>query len=136
MLLVGILGHANIGIAAGGMTLPHLLAVGEVIGGDAAASRKFIAAEADDDLVIRDDRGRRDGLAFVRKGVLDDPELLAGNGIERDDVAVQGAEHELAARIRQAAIHRIATGAGYGGLISTAGLGVMPHLSRMIRVGE
>ena len=65
MMLIGLRRQAHVFVAAGGMALPDHLAVGEVVGGDSAASRELVAAEPDDDFVIGDDRGRSDGFAVA-----------------------------------------------------------------------
>ena len=110
MFLVGVGRQAHVFIAAGGVAFPHFLTVGQVVGRYSAARCEFIAAEADDDFVIRDKRCPREGLAMIRVSVLDDPDFLAGDTIEGDDVTVQGAEHEFPVRVRQTTIHGIATG--------------------------
>ena len=60
------------------MAVPHLLAGLEVVGREAAAGGELVAAEAGDHQVLGDQGRTGDGLALLRLGVLDDPDLFAG----------------------------------------------------------
>src|SRR5947207_13341063 len=78
--------------------LRDLRSAREVVGGQATTGGELIATEADDHLAVGNERRRCDGLALGGVGVLDDPDLLAGPRVERDDEAIEGAEHQLAVR--------------------------------------
>jgi hypothetical protein len=136
MLLVAIGSQTHVLIRAGGVELPHLLARAEVIGIQAAARGEFIATETDDDLTFSNERSRCDRLTLGRPRMLDDPNFLAGLGIERNDEAVERAKHELAVRKGHAAIHRVAAGARHSRCVAVRRLGVVPELLRMVRVGQ
>ena len=136
VLRIGLRRQPHILIAAGGEEMPRHLAVGEVVGRDRAARRELIATESDEHLVGDDDRRRRDGFTVLGIGALHHPVLLAGCGIEGNHVAVERAEHELAVCVRQSSIDSVATGARHRRLVAAAGLGIAPHLHRMIRICE
>ena len=96
MGLVGVGRQAHFLVGAGVLAGPGHRAVLEVVGHHAAARGELAAAEADDHLVVGDQRSRRDGLALLGPGMLDDPDLLAGLAVERDQEAVERAVDELA----------------------------------------
>ena len=98
--LVGVGGQAHVLVGTRRVALPNLRAVLKVVGGHAAAGGELVAAEADDHLVVGDQRSRRDGLALLGLGVLDDPDFLTGLAIERDDEAVEGADTRICRRHR------------------------------------
>src|SRR4029077_14943718 len=77
MLLVRVLRQAHVLVAAGVLTLPDLLAVGQVVGSEAATRRELVTTETDEHLALSNERRRCDGLALVGVGVLDDPHFLA-----------------------------------------------------------
>src|SRR2546423_434073 len=134
--LVGGRRQAHVLVAAGAVALPDLLAAREVVGGQATARGKLIATEADHHLAVGNERCRCDGLALGGVGVLDDPDLLAGPRVERDDEAIEGAEHQLAVRIGRPAVDGIAAGARHRRVIAIGSFLVVPDRSRMVRIGE
>src|SRR5437764_11193500 len=89
-VVVGLAGAGN------GPGLPHLLAGLDVIRLQATACAVFAAAEPGDHQVADDQRRRGDDRALL---VVDDgggPQLLAGCGVDRRQLAVEATDENLA----------------------------------------
>src|SRR5262249_3123859 len=99
--------HAD-GIFRRGVEGPEQLAVLGVIGLHEAADAVFAAVGADQDFALHG--GRRHGLAVAELGVGDIglPELVAGLGVERDQLGVERRQIDLVLVHRDAAIVRTA----------------------------
>src|SRR5439155_10616876 len=87
---------------------PDLMAVLHVVGRHEPAYAELAAADARDHLVLDDHRRVRNGLAVAIVALLDLPDLLAGVGVERHGVRIQLVEEDLAVRVRDAAVDRVA----------------------------
>src|SRR5437764_1349941 len=83
---------------------PELLAGFRVVGVEESPDARFASADAHDDLAVDCQRRRRDRVAgrIVADGR--DPPLDARSRVERDEVAVQGADIESVVENRDAAI--------------------------------
>ena len=88
--------------------LPRERSVLEVVCREEAANEVLAAAHADDHLVARD--ARRDGQRVVLIDVRDLalPQLLAADGVERDQPGIVGRQDDLAVRDREPAVVRAA----------------------------
>ena len=87
---------------------PDLLAALEVVGGDVTLHAKLAAGNADQNLVLDDERRGGARGALARIAVLDAPRHLPGLGIERDQRGVGLMQEDLAVAIGHAAIDRVA----------------------------
>jgi hypothetical protein len=87
---------------------PYLLAALEVVGRDVALHAKLTAGNADQDLVLDDERRGGARTAFARIAILDAPRHLPGLGIERDQGGVGLMQEDLAVAIGDAAIDGVA----------------------------
>src|SRR5207245_538450 len=56
-----------------------------VVGGDMGLNTELAAADADEHLVLDDERGARSGFALLRIAILDAPHLLASLRIKRHE---------------------------------------------------
>ena len=74
---------------------------------DPAAHTEFAARITDEDFAPGDERRHRHGLADVDVADLRFPRLTPGLGIDRDDVAVEGVEEDMAIRESRPAIDHI-----------------------------
>ncbi len=98
----------RVAVRAHRISAPHLLAVLHVVRGHRAADAELAARNADDDLVLVHVRRRCAGLALGGIAVLHRPHHLAGLRVERDDGGVGLMQEDLAVRVGDAAIHRVA----------------------------
>src|SRR2546426_9598907 len=74
-----------------------------------AAHAELAAAHSGDDLVLHDVRRAGHGCADLRIRILDLPHLAARRRVERDQIAIELAEEDLAVGVGQAPIHVVAT---------------------------
>ena len=95
-------------VRPGAVGLPDLLAGLDVVGGDVTTHAELAAGNAGDHLVLEDVRGVGVGLTLLRIAVLDLPQLLAGPGVERDEVGVGLLQEDLAVGVGETAVHRVA----------------------------
>ena len=101
----------RLGIRTCGIALPGQRSVLQIVRGDPAAHAILAAGNADDNLVLDDDRGVRAGFTLAAIGhfaILYRPDELAGLGVERRDHRVGLIEDDLAVAIGNATIDRIA----------------------------
>ena len=77
----------------------------DVVGGDEAADAELAAGDADDDLVLDDQRSMRDGVALLGLGDVSVPQRLAVLGVDGNQTRVDGAHEERVAGDRDSAIH-------------------------------
>ena len=84
---------------------PHALAGLAVERLEVAAVPELPAGAAGDDHVLDDQRSHRGALAGPHVAVGRVPDLLAGLGVERDEVGGQGGDEDLALGDRDAAVH-------------------------------
>ena len=94
-------------LAGHGVEPPEMLAGFRIVAFDEAAMAVFRAGHADDHDAVGDQRRARHGIAVLdrrRLRRLDVPELLAGLGVQRDDVVVEQRPDDLAVVDRGAAI--------------------------------
>ena len=89
-----------------GVESPDRRAVGQTECTDPALDAVLAAGRADDDEVIDDQRRHGEYLARGRQRHLPGPQQMAVTGIERQQVAVVGAAHDVAVLDRHAAIVR------------------------------
>ena len=89
-----------------GVEAPHRRAVGQAERTDPALDGVLAAGRADDDEVIDDQRRHREDLAGSRQRHLPGPQQMAVARIERQQIAVVGAAHDVAVPDRHAAIVR------------------------------
>src|SRR5262249_48118638 len=102
---------------------PDLLAILDVVGGNASADTELATADADDDLVLVDVRGRGHGGADLRVGVLDLPRFLPGFRIQRDQVAVELAQEDFAVGVREPTVDVVAARDGLNAWILLGQIG-------------
>ena len=88
--------EADLGLGAGAVHPPHLLAGVDVVGGHEAAHAELAARDAGDHLVLDHHRRVGDGLALAVVALLDLPQLLARLGVERHGGGVELVEEDLA----------------------------------------
>jgi hypothetical protein len=88
--------------------LPHDPAGGGIQRGQPATHAELAAGDADQYLVFHHQRRHRHRFAAIDVAQLGAPELLAGGGIERDGLAVQRVEEQLAIGEHGAAIDHVA----------------------------
>ena len=100
----------HIGIGTGVVGLPHDLAVFRIQGRDPAAHAHLASGIADQDFALHHQRRHGDGLADMDVAEFSLPDLLAGLGVNRDRVAVEGIVEEPAIGKYRAAIDHIAAG--------------------------
>ena len=87
--------HERVAVGPHAVGPPQPLAGVNVVGGHVAARAIFTAGDADDDLVIDDERGIRARLAERWIGVGLHPHRLASVGIDGSDVPIQGVDEDL-----------------------------------------
>src|SRR5207244_847612 len=89
---------------------PRQLAVAQVQRGESPADAELAPAHANVDFVLRDQRRHRLALAEVDVGDQRAPDRLAGVRIQRDGLALQRVEDDLAIGEDGATIHHVAAG--------------------------
>ena len=98
------------GFAAGfagrrdGPVAPQLFARLRVVCVEEPSNTRFAAADADDDLVVHDERGGGDGVPHRIFTNVDNPAFDAGSCVERDQVAVEGADEQRVVEHRHPAV--------------------------------
>ncbi len=98
----------HLGVGAGGIGAPDLLARLHVIGGDMAAHAELAARDADEELVLDRQHGRGVGLALGRVAVLHGPFHLAALRVEGHDGRIGLMQEDHAIGIGHAAVDRVA----------------------------
>ena len=99
-------------VGTGAVGAPHLLAGVEIVGRDVAANAVLSSRDAHEDLVLDHQRSTRHRLPQLRIAVLGHPQDLAGLGVKRVDLRVQGIRDDFPVRISDAAVHHVAAGDG------------------------
>ncbi len=132
----GLPGVAAPGFVAGlagsgnGVEAPHFLSRARIEGRDEAADAVLAAAEADEHLVLDDERRHRDRVAKLGIAHRHVPERAAGRGIERDQVPVERAGVDDVAKDRDAAV----VGAAAHARVGRHGVAVLPEHAAGLRV--
>ena len=106
-----------------------------------AAHAELAAGDADEHLVLEDERRVGAGLALRRIAVLHRPDDLAGLGVERDERGVGLVQEDLAVGVGEAAIDRVAAHHRNDvrillGLVFPEDLAVVVEIERIDDVGE
>src|ERR1700674_843680 len=113
---VSVCRQAHVLVGAGALALPSHRALLYVVSRDTTARGELVAAEADEHLVVGDQRSRGDGLTLLGPSGLDHPDFLASLAVEGNHEAVEGAIDELAVGIGTATVDRVAASTGNGRL--------------------
>src|SRR4029079_3113138 len=131
---VGTDAHGLVGTRA--VALPNLRAILQRVGRHTTASSELVATEADDNLVVSNQRSGGDRLALFRPSMLHDPELLAGSAVEGNHEAIEGAIDELAVGKGTATVHGVAASARHSRLVTVGLLDVVPDFFRVVRISQ
>ena len=98
----------RVGVRSFRISAPGELAVLDVVGADPAANAEFAAGNADQNLVLVDERRVGAGLALAGFAIHHRPDFRAGLGIERDQRGVGLMQEDLAVGVGDAAVDRVA----------------------------
>ena len=108
---VGVADDLHVGVRARRIRAPHFLAAVHVVRRHATAHAELTTRDARDHDVFDHDRRIRHGRASLVIGVRHAPQLLARLRIQRQQIAGEQLDEQLAARmVGDAAVHQIATG--------------------------
>ena len=124
-----------------GIAAPGQLAGLQIVGADPTANAELAAGDADEHLVLEDERRVGAGLALGRIAVLHRPDDLAGLRVERDQRRVGLMQEDLAVGVGEAAVDRVAAHHRNDvrillGLVFPEDLAVVVEVEREDGVGE